>query len=446
MNVSKLAKKNEPLLILAYFYPPIKIIAVLRSYYFSQYVAPYFSGIHVVTTSNRHRLPTENLPITEGVKIHEAITFDYRTLSTLRSRSSVGFQENTKANAFVKFIIKLNKSFPTNLLWGEGGLIYILHSFFIALKLIRKHKIETVYSSFSPYSDHIVARLLKIFYPKLFWIADFRDLHVEPHYDIVFWRPFQHWCNRQILKKANLITTLSDGLAKHLHPYHSNVYVFKNGIAPLSINYPNSAFEDLVQTKFTITYTGSMYGDERNPRLLLEILTELVGENILTISNFQLVYAGKDTQVWLEWMKCFDLIPFFKSQGMVSLAEAQKLQRTTHLNLLLTTATPEWSGVMTGKFYEYLAAKQPILILINGTQDIEFETIMNNLNAGCVAYNDRSHDVLRAFILKLFYQFQNTGRVEQTIFTEKLKELEWQFMVQKLMMAIKKTRINEENA
>ena len=427
------SKNTTPLLILAYFYPPIKVIAVLRSYYFSQFVAPYFADIHVVTTSNRRLLPAENLPNTEGVKIHEALTFDYRTLAAWRSRSAVSFQENTKNNAFVKFIIKLNKSFPTNLLWGEGGLVYILHAFFIALKLIRKHRIETVYSSFSPYSDHVVARLLKLFYPKLVWIADFRDLHVEPHYDIVYGRKFQHWCNRQILKKANLVTTVSEGLAQHLRAYHNNVYVFQNGIAPLSIGNEKSSFETVLPTKFTISYTGSMYGDERNPRLLLAILKELKDEGLLKTTNFQLVYAGKDTQLWLEWLNRYDLQNYFKSYGMVSLSEAKNLQKTSHINLLLTTATPEWTGVMTGKFYEYLAAQQLIIVLINGTQDIEFESIMNRLNAGCVAYNDRSHEALRRFILEKFFEFQQNGVVKPTIHVEKLKELEWQFTVEKLL-------------
>ncbi len=436
MNTSDTIKSPEPLLILAYFYPPIKIIAVLRSYYFSQFVAPYFNGIHIVTTSNRRRLPTENLPNTEGVEIHEALTFDYRTLSTLRSRSSVSFKEDTKSNQLVKFIIKLNKSFPTTLLWGEGGLIYIIHSFIIAIKLIRKHHIHTIYSSFSPYSDHVVARLLKIFYPKLVWIADFRDLHVEPHYDIVFWRPFQHWCNRQILKKADLVTTVSEGLAKHLKAYHSNVYVFHNGIAPLSINEVNDDYQSRFPEKFTICYTGSMYGDERNPQLLLEILKELTDKGILTIDNFQFVYAGKDTQLWLDWVNRYGLASYFVSHGMIPLSEAKRLQRTSHINLLLTSATPEWTGVMTGKFYEYLAAKQPIVVLVNGTQDIEFETIMNNLNAGCVVYNDRSYDELHHCILTHFNQFQKNGKVEQTILVEKLKELEWSFTVEKLMAKI----------
>lgn len=426
------------ILFLAYYLPPIRSIGVRRNYLVLKHILPYFDRVFAITTTNRHRLPAENQSL-DFVEVHEARTFDYRTLSTIfrTKRENVHFSEGSKSSSLGQFLVKLNRSLPFTLLWGEGGLVYIIHSFFIARRLIKRNNITHIYSSFLPYSDHFTARLLKIFFPKLVWIADFRDLHVEPHYDIVFWRPFQHWCNRQILKTANVVTTVSEGLAKHLRAYHANVYVFQNGIEPLSMNGQELILDLKLPSKFTISYTGSLFGDERNPRLLLEILKELTNEGILSNDNFQLVYAGKDTQLWLDWVNRYDLISCSVNRGMISLKEANQLQRTSHINLLLTSATPEWSGVMTGKFYEYLAAKQPIVVLINGVQDVEFESVMSKLNAGCVVYNDQSHDELREFILTLFSQFIKKGRIEPTILTDKLKELEWAFTIQKLMDRVK---------
>jgi hypothetical protein len=451
MKQEKSTHEPQNLLILAYFYPPIKIIAVLRSYYFSQNIRAYFSDVHVVTTTNRRRLPTENLPNAEGVKIHEAWTFDYRTLASLRRHETVGFDENAKKSRLAKFIIKLNKSFPTNLLWGEGGLVYILHSFFIAAKLIRRQKIRTVYSSFSPYADHVVARLLKVFFPKLRWIADFRDLHVEPHYDIVYWRGFQHWCNRQILKKADLVTTVSEGLAQHLRAYHPKVYVFRNGIAPVFLDTDNpfdpqnigstdsllnEKNKQAAKPKFTIGYTGSMYGDERNPELLLKVVRDLAAEGILSPDNFQILYAGKDTALWLAWISRFDLLSFFTSRGLVSLKEARQLQENSHINLLLTSATQEWTGVMTGKFYEYLSAQKPVVVLINGVQDIEFESVVADLSAGIVVYHERSYAALRSFVLENFNHFQKKGFVQKTIQVEKLKNMGWPATIEKFVETV----------
>ncbi len=436
----------ENILFLTYYLPPIRSVGVRRNYLVIQHLVPHFDQLFAITTTNKHRLPIENQPL-DFVEVHEACTLDYRTISTWfkKERADVHFSEGSKASGLGQFLVKLNRSFPFTLLWGEGGLVYIIHSFFIGLKLIRRHNISHLYSSFLPYSDHAVAYLLKIFYPTLVWVADFRDLHVEPHYDIVFWRPFQHWCNRQILKKADLVTTVSEGLARHLRAYHSNVYVFQNGIAPLSINGHITPSILNYPSKFTICYTGSLFGDERNPTLILTIIKDLILERVLNSNNFQFVYAGKDTKLWLDWVEHFGLTSFFKSYGMVSLDEAKQLQKTSQVNLLLTTATPDWTGVMTGKFYEYLAAQRPIVVLINGTQDIEFETVMNNLNAGCVVYNDRSYDVLRDYLLSCIHQFQKNGLVESTIFIDKLKELEWSFTIEKLMKRINKIKSNVLN-
>ena len=434
------------ILFLTYYLPPIRSVGVRRNYLVMQHLVPHFDHLFAITTTNRHRLPIENQSLV-FVEVHEALTLDYRTISTWfkKKREHVHFSEGSKTSGLGQFLVKLNRSFPFTLLWGEGGLVYIIHSLFIAIRLIRKNGISHIYSSLLPYSDHAVAHLLKIFYPKLIWIADFRDLHVEPHYDIVFLPSFQHWCNRQILKRADLVTTVSEGLAKHLRAYHSNVYVFQNGIAPLSINGQTPSSNISFPSKFTICYTGSLFGEERNPSLLLHIIKDFISEGILNPTNFQFVYAGKDTKLWLDWFGRYDLTSFFESYGIVNLDEAKRLQRISHINLLLTSATPEWTGIMTGKFYEYLAACQPIIVLINGTQDVEFETIMNDLNAGCVAYNDRSYNALRQYTLSLFYQFQKNGKVEQTILVDKLKELEWSFTVEKFMKRINKIKSNVLN-
>ena len=84
---------------------------------------------------------------------------------------------------------------------------------------------------------------------------------------------------------------------------------------------------------------------------------------------------------------------------------------------------------MTGKFYEYVAAQQPILVLINGAQDLEFESIINDLNIGLVAYNDISFDAVKDFILTKFKEWQQTGDVKPTVRKEKLTELSWDFRI-----------------
>jgi hypothetical protein len=426
----------KKILLLSYYYPPIHSIATRRNFYISQNFQKYFSKVFVFTTQNSKFL-AKSPQNTEGVIISSIFTFDYRTLaywlSGKKQRESTHFSEQTKQNLFVHFFaVRLLNSFPFNLIFHEGGIIYTLICFFKAIRLIKKEKITHIYSSFRPYSDHFTAYLLKIFFPKLYWIADFRDLHIEPQYRHIIFEPFQHWSNKQILKKANIVTTVSNGLANHLKRYKSDVYVLRNGVT-----FENLDFEKKPFLKFTIAYTGSMFGDERNPSLFLEVIKNLEQEEILRGSNFKILYAGKDTGVWLNWSKRFGLEHLFESQGMISANEALDIQRNCHLNLLLTSATPESTGQITGKFYEYIAAQNPIIVLIDGTQDLEFESIIHNLNAGCVVYNNKSFEELKTFILQKFNEWQNTGEVKPTIDTVILKELSWENQFQKFVEHIK---------
>jgi hypothetical protein len=419
---------NQPkILFLLYYFPPIKSISVNRNWGIVRELMPFFTSVFVSTTKNGH-LFLQEPQNTEGVKIQSITTFDYRTLTALfnPNRSEIHHSEGSKSNPLVRLTMRLLDSFPFNLLFHEGGILYSIISFWQAAKLIRREKITHIYSSFRPMSDHFTAHLLKIFFPKLVWIADFRDLHVDPLYQMPIGKSFQLWCTRRLLSRANLVTTISEGLATYLRQLHPHVYVLRNGV-----NLPNHEKQSIlnsqfsIQNKFTIAYTGSMFIDERNPSLLLNILRGLKQSKIITPNNFQIVYAGKDTAVWQDWVNRYELADYFYSHGLVSSVDAKQIQQTAHINLLLTSALPNYGGVLTGKFYEYLTASQPILVLINGSQDIEFEHIISDLNAGLVAYNDRSEIALRDFVLTLFNTWQQHGDVPQTIRKDKLDALSW---------------------
>ena len=116
MNVSSKQPPNSRLLCLLYYFPPIKSIAVNRNWGVVRHLQPYFADTYVFTTKNNQLLPQETRN-TEGVKITEITTFDYRTLTAwLRpNRSEMHHGEGAKSNPIVRFAIRLLDSFPFNL-------------------------------------------------------------------------------------------------------------------------------------------------------------------------------------------------------------------------------------------------------------------------------------------------------------------------------------------
>ncbi|MFQ5447207.1 MAG: hypothetical protein ACE5FF_09745 [Saprospiraceae bacterium] len=418
------------MLLLTYYFPPIKSVGVLRNYYLHREMKKYFRQVHVLTTSNRTRLTQEQLPFTAG-SLLVAPTFDYRTIGSFIEKGQTHISEEKK-RGWILWLLKINDSFPFNLLFGEGGFVYIIYGTIKAVRLIRKTPVSHVYSSFRPYSDHVIAWLLTLFFPKkITWIADFRDLHVDPMYRHIVWESLQHRVWRRLLSRAALVTTVSEGLAKHLRRYHPRVHVMRNGIGQLT---PVAGDEVLQQKKFTIAYTGSMDGDERDPAILLKALQQLIHEKSVPGTKIQLHHAGKDSAMWKALMRKYGLAELLCDEGMVPLKKSGIIQRSAHINLLLTSARPDSTGAFTGKFYEYLAARHPILLIINGSEDEEFETVFAQTNAGHLAYaQDGSIAAVKDFILAKYSEWDETGKVAPVIAQKDIESFRWPHLAKELI-------------
>jgi hypothetical protein len=242
----------------------------------------------------------------------------------------------------------------------------------------------------------------------------------------------QHSLNKRLMSNANLLTTVSEGLEKNLKDYHPNRYVLFNGIYQLF-----EKLEEHQNEKFTICYTGSMYGENRNPEVLLKALKILIEEGKVDINKVQIKYAGKDFEDWKAWASKFQLNKILADCGYLTFKESFQLQRAAHINLLLTYTGKNYTGGLTGKLYEYLAAERPVMVIIRGEKDLEFESMINKLNAGTVLYS-KEESVLGAkrFILNLFEQWKNDGDINLEMNKDVLKRYHWEEMIKNFIPRI----------
>ena len=304
--------------------------------------------------------------------IHEVNRLDYRLLSEKVSRNKdLNDRINAKrAGRTFGWSRKLLDSYPGNLIWGEGGWLYIRNVLRKARQLVREEGISHVYSSFRPLADHYIAYRLKKEFPQLIWIADFRDLPVDRNRENVFFPGWQDRRYRDIFEKADFLITVSEGLRKRLLDYHDHVLVVRNGMRRLFLP-DNPTLPDA----FTITYTGSLYPKLQDPSAFFASLRELISSGQLPENEVRLVYAGKDHRIWNGYLREYGLEAISVVRGKVSLTESIRLQHESHVNLLLTWSGPHSGGVLTGKLSEYLAAGRPVLCLVNGGRDEELEEI-----------------------------------------------------------------------
>lgn len=417
------------LLMISYYFPPVKAVGAVRIGNFFKHARYYFRKVCVLTTSNQHIFQQDEEP-PPYESVNHIPTLDFRRILSFVQKNVTYFSSRKKKHPIKQFIIKLIDSFPFNLLIGDGGLLYILAGYWKARKTIKKEGITHLFSSFRPYSDHAIAYLLKRSFPDLYWIADFRDVQVDPNRKNVLFPAFQHWCNRRILKKADLLTSVSRGYTEYLRQYNDHTYCLNNGIeADPSTTLLNSPYD-----KFTISYTGTVYPSLQDPDILLRALKELIDGEKIKAEEVQIVLAGRDREVWEEWLARYDLQQLLVDKGALPRSKALEVQHRSHLNLLLSWSSLQLKGVLTGKLYEYLHAGHPILSVINGTADPEFEELFDEFQAGLITYNQQEElDKVKLFILNLYQEWKATGRPHTMLKKHQLSRLYWPQLMEELM-------------
>lgn len=387
--------KRGKLLVVAYFFPPIKSMASYRNYGLVKEFASFFDATEVITTTNYHFFPKEYLDISFA-KFFYSLTIDYRTFLNSKKASGVSIS-NSPIQSFFR---GLKNSFPFNLILDLGGLFYIFFAIIIGLYRIKINKTTYLLSFFPVFADHIVAYCLKRLVPSIYWIADFHHVPFLSYNNELLFQSFQKKINHHIISYADAICTVSEGLVPHLQKFNKNIDVIELGIINLKPNLVKRSHD-----KFTISYTGSLY-PKQTLVPLLKAIKKLIKLGILEEKNIQFQYAGTSSDSWNSVVKEHELEKVNVDFGVLSLEESLNLQYNSHINLLLSWTTPELKTIIPGKFYDYLVVDKPILLLINGDKDESWEERIKNLNIGLVSYANEDGEKLSDFITCLYRKWE----------------------------------------
>lgn len=182
--------------------------------------------------------------------------------------------------------------------------------------------------------------------------------------------------------------------------------------------------------KFIITYSGSLQRG-RTPLNLLEAASDLLKKGLIDEDDFEIRIVGAADQRVLEHINKYDSLKIVNFIGYVSHEESVAyLSETTVLLLILG----EEEGLMptTGKIFEYLAARKPILGLVPPKG--EAANLINRANAGrVVALEDKAgiYDV----VLDLYTSFKN-GNLTYEGKEEVIEEFDRKKLTEKLVAVL----------
>ncbi|MCK4794015.1 MAG: glycosyltransferase, partial [Desulfobacteraceae bacterium] len=271
--------------------------------------------------------------------------------------------------------------------------------------LLQKESIDAVLSSSMPVISHIIAKELKTRY-QIPWLADFRDLWAQNynyHYG-----PLRKLIDRRLelktLSPADALVVASQPAAGSMRALHKEkpIYVITNGFDPVEVNSPPA---NLV-AKFTITYTGSIYPRRQEPSKFFTALRDLISDGTMSPDDVEVRFYGP-REDWVEReINDYGLSGIVKQNGIVPREIALEKQRESQLLLRFKREGPQEHGAYSGKIFEYLAARRPILAT-GGTTDV-IDKLLNETNAGiCASTAEDIKNVLK----KLYQEYKLNGKV-----------------------------------
>ena len=383
-------------------------MGAIRNYKIAKEYLKYFEQVSVVTPKDKNSWPKGESLDLSGFDIHEVGSFCLHSLIG-KFPDTIKFNSKRRQSRWSNLFRKVVRSFPFNLILNGGGLKYIFDGYKKGVQLIENEEIDYIQTSFPPMTDQVIGWLLKRKFPHLTWIADFRDLVVEDRRNDIVLPELQHWFIKKLVSKADVVTTVSTGLEDHISTYKKSVEILRNGI-------PNESSHksDLIAQKFTISYTGSIYKNLQTPQLLFDAISALIKEGKLSKEKIQFLYRGKDIHLWQELIKQNGLSEIFNGMpSQVSIKESRVLQHSSHINLLLSWASKDFKGILTGKMYDYMAAGKPVALIVNGEKDEEFEWIFEETNLGEIFYHpSKELESMKTFIMQYYQEWLTTGDVK----------------------------------
>jgi glycosyltransferase involved in cell wall biosynthesis len=405
--------KNKRVLIVSFYFPPANSVAAVRVGKFAKYL-PQFGWEPVVLTADTSKDQPQGLP----VEIDEANVFrtPYFALYSSLYQNLKGNQVNTSEAASRKFYWKepayraVRLAQPIYTLSILAPIIsdpigWYPHAIKKGRELLNKYEFDAIFSSYAPSTSHFVARRLhKI--SGIPWVAEFRDLWALNHNARTtrFLRYLTCRLERRLMKRSSLLVAASEPAAAQLAKLH-----FKKATPILNGFDQDDYVEDIPLTsKFTITYTGQIYTGKQDPTLLCRVLKESRGEGKISPSNFEArFFGGGSLAVVKQLIERYVLNDLVKVYDHVPFRESVKRQKESSVLLMLKWNDPMEKAIYTGKLFEYLGAKRPILA-VGSFADEYVDNVIIESGTGVVVDNV---PVLKDILSRWLDEWRNSGSI-----------------------------------
>ncbi|MFT5761967.1 MAG: hypothetical protein ACI8WA_001091 [Polaribacter sp.] len=419
-------------LIVTYYWPPSGGSGVQRWLKFVKYLQDF--GIEpVVFTVDNPKYPILDTSLENEIPknitiLKQPIWEPNSVLSFFKkndAQQSAGF-----LNPNPTFFGKIVQYIRANYFIPDARKFWVKPSVDFLKKYLEEHRIDAVITSGPPHSLHLIGLELKKEL-NVKWISDFRDPWTEIDYfeQLPLTKSsikIHQKLEKEVVEKSDAVLVIGKTMKERFDKFSNNIHVVTNGFDN------DSTFTSTeLDEKFTITHVGLMNSD-RNPISFWKAISEICKENTDFTSDYQVQFVGKialEVRDSLEEYQIKNILDI----GYVSHQEVAIYQQKTHVLFLSVNNVKSAKGIITGKIFEYLQAKRPILAIgpING----DLADILNETNSGKIVNFD---DVvnLKKEILQMYNSYKS-GKLVSNI--TNIDQYHRRNLTQKLAEIIKET-------
>lgn len=396
-------------LIVTYYWPPAGGPGVQRWLKFAEYLPEY--GIEpIIYTPKNPSYPMidnsllEKLP--KGLKVIKTPIWEpYRLAEFFNPKS-----KDYKAGRFEKkekqsLLTRLSVYIRGNFFIPDARKFWVKPSVKFLSNYLKENQIDVLITTGPPHSMHLIGLELKRKYPGLKWIADFRDpwTQISYHSELKLTKNSDKKhkeLEKAVMKTADCVIATSFSDAEDYNRIGAaKTEVITNGYESVDFE-----IEKKIQNqKFRISYSGNLES-ARNPVELWKALKELTDRNDEFRNQLELNFYGILSAEAEETIIENGLSKYLIKHGYVNHSAA--VEGIVNSELLLLTNFPDSKskGIIPGKLFEYLAARNPIIAI--GPSDGDVSKILNRTDAGkYFGHSDR--EGMKIYILEVHGNFKS---------------------------------------
>jgi glycosyltransferase involved in cell wall biosynthesis len=385
----------KKVLIITYYWPPSGGAGVQRWLKFVKYL-PQFGIEPVVLTVDPEQAAYPVIDaslekdVAENVRVYRTPCTDYfkfyRLFSGKKELPTGGISSDGKSSLKQKIMGFVRG----NLLLPDPRRGWNSYAYQKAVELIREHGIDTVVTTSPPHSTQLIGLKLKKNLG-IRWIADLRD----PWTDIYYYNQFYHTAiakaidkayERKVVENADTLITVSADLAriyagKSITEVQNKIHVIPNGFD--ESDFPSEIYTQ--EDEPVIAYTGTL-SDEYDLSGFIRAMQD-------SASGLGLRFVGKVSPGQQQLLSNLSV----KTEYIAHVPHQASIQHLMKARILLLVI-PKVSnnrGILTGKFFEYLASGKPILAI--GPTDGDLAVLIKTTSCGAM-FDYSDHEGMLRFI------------------------------------------------